>query len=331
MNQKVNRNKGFSLIELLISIAILAIIMVMISGFLTSTLRAQKKTKKDMQVQSEAQRIYYQLSDILMQATYIRVQSQDGKGYTYDSSSNSIDTTSSTDLNTRTFVPDNYANYQENDGLNSKKVIVDFDTFDLYDEDDKMYPAAGSKLDGDSDSIKSFRALTQQDASIGDGYYEYYYIIPEYIYVECSQADTSYTETGGKVTSTSASKTYVIFKYDSTEHKLYMYRYDNSAGDPIPSATQKFSTAVTAIDAEIASSGDEFGFLSEYIEEFYLSANPDENALSVWMKVEDERYKGYTYTLKEFINIRNSNVLTVKPQLLRKRKKTTTTLPPATP
>ena len=75
------KNRGFSLVELLIAIAILSIIMVMISGFVSSTLISQRKTKKNMQMQTEAQRIYYQLSEIIMQATYIRVQAEDGSVY----------------------------------------------------------------------------------------------------------------------------------------------------------------------------------------------------------------------------------------------------------
>lgn len=315
MNQKVNKNKGFSLVELLIAIAILAIIMMMISGFVTSTLHTQRKTKKDMQIQEEAQRIYSQFSDILMQATYVRVKSKDNKGYVYDSGSGKINTSSSTNLGTTNFVPDNYPNYQLNDGLNSRKIIVDYNDFQLYNEDDKTYPGAGSEIDNDSEVIKSFRALTKKDASLGDTYQEYYYVQPEYIYIEYSKGKTS----------TKADKTYAIFKYDDKNNKLYLYRYENGSSEEVPSATNNFSAAVTKINSQISSKGDKFGFISENVEEFYLSANPDDNSLSVVMKIENEKYEGYRYNLKEIVNLRNSNVLTVKPQLLRKRKGTGST------
>lgn len=316
MNQKVNKNKGFSLIELLIAITILAIIMMMISGFVTTTLHTQRKTKKDMQIQEEAQRIYSQFSDIIMQATYIRVKSKDTKGYVYDSGSGKVDTSSSTDLGTTHFVPDDYPNYQLNNGLDSRKIIVDYNDFQLYNEDDKVYPGAGSEIDNDTDVIKSFRALTKKDSGLGNTYQEYYYVQPEYIYIEYSK---------GKSAATKADKAYAILKYDDSAHKLYLYRYENASSEEIPSSTNNFSAAVTQINAQVASKGSNYGFISDNVEEFYLSANPDDNSLSVVMKIEDDKYEGYRYSLKEIINIRNSNVLTVKPQLLRKRKGTGST------
>lgn len=317
MNQKFKKNKGFSLIELLIAIAILAIIMMMISGFVTSTLHSQRKTKKDMQVQEEGQRVYSQLSDVLMQATYIRVESENSNGYVYDSASGKINTGSSTNLGTTTFVPDNYPNYQLNDGLDSRKIIVDYDDFQLYNEDDDSYPGAGSEIDGDTNTIKSFRVLTKKDTSLGNSYHEYYYVVPKYIYIEYSKGKTA----------AKADKTYAILKYDKAKRKLYMYRYGNGSSEAVPSATNNYSNAVTKIDSKISSSTD-FGFLSENVAEFYLSANPDGNSVSIVMKIENEKYEGYMYNLKEIVNMRNSNVLTVKPQLLRKRKGTGSTTTP---
>ena len=84
MNKQVFKNKGFSLVELLIAIAILSIIMVMISSFITTTLNSNNKAKREIQVQEEAQRIYYQISDLIMQASYIRVTTADGTAYVYD-------------------------------------------------------------------------------------------------------------------------------------------------------------------------------------------------------------------------------------------------------
>lgn len=315
MNQKVNKNRGFSLIELLIAIAILAIIMVMISGFVSTTLHTQRKTKKDMQIQEEAQRIYSQFSDILMQASYVRLEAADKSGIWLDSSGKLV-TSSSVDLGTNTFVPDNYPNYQLNNGLNSRKIIVDFNDFQLYNEADKTYPNAGCEIDTDDKDkvIKSFRALTQK--STGDVYHEYYYVKPKYIYIEYSYGDTTITGGAGGTVTTNTKKAYAILKYDGT--KLYMYRKEISDTEKLPSAENRYQKAVEKVDA--IGSGSKYGFISDNVQSFYLSANPDGNSFSVIMKVENSKYKGYMYQLKETVNMRNSNVLTVKPQLLRKRK-----------
>ena len=83
----MKKNRGFSLIELLIAITILAIIMVMISGFMTSTVNSHTKNRREMQVQDEAMRIYSQVADMIMQATYVRITSADGEAYQYNKTS----------------------------------------------------------------------------------------------------------------------------------------------------------------------------------------------------------------------------------------------------
>lgn len=320
MDQKVNKNKGFSLIELLIAIAILAIIMVMISGFVSTTLHTQRRTKKDMQIQEEAQRIYAQFSDILMQATYVRIEAVDSKGRFVNTSTGRVDGIATVDLGSKHFVPDSYPNYQLNDGLNSRKTIVDFNDFQLYNEADKTYPDAGCEIDTDDAGkvIKSFRALTKK--GVGDVYHEYYYIIPKYIYIEYSNGGTKMTSSGGGTPTAETKKAYVIFKYDFGNHKLYMYRHEAEASETIPSADNRYQKAVQEIDAKAAVADNKYDFISDNIQTFYLSANPDGNTFSVEMMIENKKNQGYIYQLKETVNMRNSNVLTVKPQLLRKRK-----------
>lgn len=271
------KNRGFSLVELLIAIAILSIIMVMISGFVSSTLISQRKTKKNMQMQTEAQRIYYQLSEIIMQATYIRVQAEDGSVY----------------------VPDNYANYQLGGNTDSQKVIVDFVTGELYNEKGKKYPTAGSQIDNDTGTILSYRALISSTST--DEMKEYNAISPKYLYIEYS--------------SSKEKKAYVIFRYDRSVGKLYMYRSAEMDKNQVPGANAKFAVAKNEIDTN---ANDENGLVSRYLKSLVLTVNPDANAVTFNMELEDTRYKGYNYKLNETVNIRNSNVLTVKPQLLNK-------------
>lgn len=328
------KNKGFSLVELLIAVAILSIIMVMISGFLSSTLIAQKRTKKNMQMQTEAQRIYAQLSEVIMQATYVRVQTEDNKVYEYNTSEKKFEQNASASLLSNMLVPDNYANYQLDDGTNARKVIINYKTGEIYNEKDKKYPDAGKEIDSTDTSVISFRSLTKKDDELSKSasgkitnsvYKEHYYVVPKYIYVEYSCA--------------SDKKAFVIFRYGIPEgedeksseysklkHRLYMYRSGELDKSSVPSKGESlsessgagihFSTAKNFID-EMAKNKNEEGLVSKYIENFYLTANPDENAMTFYLLVEDERLKGYNYTLNETVNIRNSNVLTVKPQLLK--------------
>lgn len=271
---KSKKNSGFSLVELLISIAILSIIMVMISGFVSSTLISQRKSKKNMQMQTEAQRIYSHLSEAIMQATYIRVEADDGTSY----------------------VPDNYANYQLSNSSTSdapREVIVDLSTGELYNKDKKKYPEAGSEVDGDTGTILSFWALSKNTLKkVDDPGQEYNYVKPKYVYIE-------YNTSSGK-------KAYVIFGYNGTE--LRMYRSGEFALGSVPS----FSEAVSALG-----SVGEDGLLSSYVNDLEISVDPSAGAVSLAMVLEDAKYKGYNYKLDETVNIRNSNVLTVKPQLLR--------------
>ncbi len=298
-----NKNRGFSLIELLIAVAILSIIMVMISGFLSSTLIAQRKTKKSMQMQTEAQKIYYQLSEMLMQATYVRVQidSRDRNVYVYDAESRSCVSDGTKSLNSINLVPDNYANYQLGGRTQERKVRVDYDTGELYADKTNLYPAAGNEIDIDDTSVISFRALTKETAK---GVYQaYYYIIPEYIYIEYSSGKDK--------------KSYAIYQYDKDNRTLSMYRPDSDlAANQVPSATVNFKEARDAI------AGDS-GVVSQYVENFYLTADPDGNAISFSMKLADKNYEGYGYQLNDTVKIRNSYVLSVKPQLLFPVEKTT--------
>lgn len=216
MKNTYKKNKGFSLMELLIAIAILSIIMVAIGSFMTTTLHTQSKTSKEIEIQDEAQRIYYQMADILMQATYIRVEPQDGTAYTYEKVAKNknadnkemkaVDsdkaifagaTTEADKIGEDTgyklgYVSENYPNYQLSNVANAsqRKVIVSYTSGNLYNEKDVAYPKAGSELDGDGDAgyqLKSFRVLNKDSKK--------YYVKPKYIYIEYSNADTAIDST----------------------------------------------------------------------------------------------------------------------------------------
>lgn len=70
---KKKHNQGFSLVELILAMAILAIIMIAIGGFLNSTTRMYNRTQNDITVQQTSQELYDLISDKVMQAKEIRV------------------------------------------------------------------------------------------------------------------------------------------------------------------------------------------------------------------------------------------------------------------
>lgn len=77
---KKKHNQGFSLVELVIAIAILAIIMVAIASFMTSTTKSYNRAKNDAQLQQTGQELFDMISDKAMQAKEIRI-GRDGKEY----------------------------------------------------------------------------------------------------------------------------------------------------------------------------------------------------------------------------------------------------------
>ncbi len=77
---KKKHNQGFSLVELVIAVAILAIIMVAIASFMTSTTKSYNRAKNDAQLQQTGQELFDMISDKVMQAKEIRI-GRDGKEY----------------------------------------------------------------------------------------------------------------------------------------------------------------------------------------------------------------------------------------------------------
>lgn len=306
MKKRIQHNRGFTLIELLIGVAILSIMMIMMVQFMSTTSGSYRKTKKNMNVQTEAMQTMEQLSDTLMQAKYIRVASADQKAYTLTSKSQDdtgakVTTKDSRKLEEVTsvpylgtidydFVPDNYGNYV-NKNTTSRKVIVDFDTYEIVATDGTAYPITDDYDFADGlNPVRSFRTLKAGDTN--------YYIKPEYIYIEYA----SKTSTGADITG------HVMFyiKDDS----IYLYRYQSD------DKTKGYAYAKSKADALAGTSGSVEGLLTKQIQDFYLSADTDGNAVLLNVMFENG---GYLYNAVEPVIFRNSNVLTVRPQNLYKK------------
>ncbi len=70
-------NRGVTLTELLVSLAILAVFMTSVTYFITSMSKGTSKAKKQVQVQQDAQDIYEDLSQMIMQAKCIVIKTDE--------------------------------------------------------------------------------------------------------------------------------------------------------------------------------------------------------------------------------------------------------------
>jgi hypothetical protein len=293
--------------------AILSIVMVMVVQFMSTTTMAQRKTKYNLQTQTESAEVMGEIKSVLQQANYVRVDSEDGKTYQVNKET-SLDAekragnVATVDLTTDyksainfDLVPDNYGNYirkQTDDSGNptdERKVILNLDTFKICTgkkaDSAAYYPTSGD-LD-DSADVRSFRLLKQNG--------EYYYIKPEHIYVEYVAKDSS----GKNILCN------IIYRFVKNSDGGYSIYIKRSADDvDIGKYTKnRYATMKDEVDSMATDVAD--GRLSNHIQDFYLSADAEGNALVV-----DTVFavKEYQYHVAETVNIRNSNVLCVRPQ-----------------
>ncbi|MCM1494986.1 MAG: prepilin-type N-terminal cleavage/methylation domain-containing protein [Bacteroides sp.] len=78
---KRNNNQGFSLVELLIAIAILSLIMIALASFMGTTTNSYVRTRNDREIQQAGQEVFDMIADKLMQAKLVRIGTDD-KEYT---------------------------------------------------------------------------------------------------------------------------------------------------------------------------------------------------------------------------------------------------------
>lgn len=311
MAKQMKHNKGFSLIELLIAITILSIVMVMIGQFMSSSTAAYKKTKNNLNVQSEAMNVITSISDTISQANYVRVAVADNSAYIIEDTSGGTATASRTrkvksstvDLTSDRgatvdydFVSDDYPNHvRDVDTTTERKIIINFDdyTFKPPMVADDPYPQSGDLETGTQD-VRSFRALRKGT--------DYYYVEPKYIYFEYQDIDNP------------SNVNCVAYRVDVDNSSIYLYRKS------LPVKTvDRYQTITAAVEALCAANSME-GLLTSSIKDFYLTADVEGNA--IMLNALFEKRGGYQYNSIETIKFRNTNAITVRPQKLYKEKGT---------
>lgn len=297
---KHHKNRGFSLVELLVAVALLSVVMIMVTQFMSTTSGALSKTKKNLNIQTEAMEVGEQITDILAQANYIRVSSKDSKTYKLDNQiadKKKKRAVSEAGTLEKQLVVDNYPNYL---GTSGRKIILDTTNYKLVDESGNAYPVSG-----DSDmttQVQSFRLLTQNAD-------ELLYVQPEYIFLRYQ-----------KKVNGSESEAYAIYYFNG--NNIYMARgsLTELAGAGGSVVADGYQQAVAIVNAKSAKDKGENGLLTECMTDCYFSADTEGNTVFLDMLLTDTRYKKYSYNYAEAIMLRNSNVLTVEPQKMFRKK-----------
>lgn len=89
-------NKGFTLIELIVALAVMSLLMIAVVGLMIMNTATNKRLKADSAVQSEAGELYEHVNDCVMQANYIEITA-DGTTYKNVDKSDSHSFTKMTD------------------------------------------------------------------------------------------------------------------------------------------------------------------------------------------------------------------------------------------
>lgn len=320
MENHMNKNRGFSLIELLIAVTLLSIIMIMVVQFMSSTSWAITKTKKNQNIQTEAMEVGSQFSDSLMQATYIRVRTMNNEIYELntdreDNKKKRESILSETLAVQRDFVIDNYPNYLSDDTnrqiiLNQIEEIPPATNPQLYtlmSADGTIYPLND---DEDTTAVMSFRKLTSN--RVMDSAAKSLYVQPQYIYIQYRNKDQA------------GETDYYAIYYFTDDNKIYMARgalseLANAGADGFGAAVNPHKDSAVARVNTNATNG--VGLLTENLSDCYFSADTEANTVFLDMLFENEKFEGYTYNYVDSVVLRNTNVLTVPPQQMYKKMK----------
>lgn len=302
--KRLQQNKGFTLVELLISLALLSIIMLMVIQFMSTTTGANRKTKYNLKAQTAAKELMTNMSDTISQASYVQVIPYEDTVYEKPEgtrleamSTSTLRPTSDTSGFSFNLVPDDYGNFVRNTTTTptERKVIVDMQTYKLVAEkNNAIYPLSGD-LNPISADVRSFRALKQVKPS---GDVAYLYVKPAYIYVENSVREEN---TMGKKVERLKATMYRFDYSDPDNTKVYVYR--GNTGHDLNNKVAGFKNLVDGL------TGEE-GLLTDNLSDFYLSADAEGGAfmLDALMDV-----KGYMYNACETVALRNTEVLTARP------------------
>lgn len=304
---KKKYNQGFSLVELILAVAILGIIMVAIASFMSTTTTTYTRTKNDTELQRTGQELFDMISDKIMQASYIRI-GRDGKEYVIEGTNQSVLAKCDTCSGTGRVV--------------NLGVTLDCSACYGTGKTNKLAKEDGTPVTevGNGYPLYSFAALNEDNTN------DIEYIS---IYYE-GEVEFGSDEGYGKIIDT--------YYFDSTEHAIYLYRYSEGirasskdtvtpdgsyANSPITNtgSADKQQLADTFFDGtndtvkkitSLSSLTDkEDHIVCRNVTNMHGYAIPGENA--IYLQI-DMNKGGITNAAMGMITIRNSYVLQPRPK-----------------
>ncbi len=138
MTKKIKSNNGFTLIELVIALAMLAFIMTAVSALMGSSVLSFRKSKANISIQNSAQSTYDKLSDVIMQAKRVVIYGYQCSADVDFENAKPGDAAGGT-FTAKYYVPDTATKKELTDAGVSEANIVIFSDMSPADKDTKIY------------------------------------------------------------------------------------------------------------------------------------------------------------------------------------------------
>lgn len=280
---KKKHNQGFSLVELILAIAILAIIMVAVGSFMNSTTRVYNRTKNSIEIAQTSQDLYDLISDKIMQAKEIRI-GRGGKEYAIVGTNDTAKVSSSYEL-------------LKNDGTTpfTSHAGLPLYSFDALEEEE-------TNID---------YICIYYDTNVADKYgptIDVFYFNEGSVYLvryTGGSRASSYYNTSG-LTSDEQDKPRTTLNADTS--RTYTDAWINNCISNVQTVDGESYADIYAGGSWTSKNLEEY-LVCENVENVYAYAIPNENA--IYMQINLEK-KGRENTAEGMVTIRNSYVLAPK-------------------
>lgn len=138
MTKKIKSNNGFTLIELVIALAMLAFIMTAVSALMGSSVLSFRKSKANISIQNSAQSTYDKLSDVIMQAKRVVIYGYQCSADVDFENAKPGDAAGGS-FTAKYYVPDTATKKELTDsGINESNIVI-FSEMTPADKDTKIY------------------------------------------------------------------------------------------------------------------------------------------------------------------------------------------------
>ncbi len=295
--KKINKdNSGFTLIELIIAMAVLAFLMTAVGTLMGSSIASHKKQKAEIQVHTSAQETYNQLTDSIMQAKEVVVIGYES-GTAYDFSVPGVDAGTTPELvcyvkseEMRKYVIDNPTIYGTN-GMTS----ADIKLFNKFDNNKYFYVKQLSIMNS-----VPLDVTAAPSAKVCTGYYEITDALSP------GGAEIVKVEIATTASGLNALNKYdnVIKTYTFDGNNMYLekkYSFMTSLNDTI-TGTNKDPWLYNEGLSYVSTTGSGKADISACI----LKVDAANGAMGIELQFNN---KNMTYTTQGMVNIRNSYVL----------------------